>query len=660
MDFFEQQDLARRKTGRLLVLFALAVLAIIATTYCLVAGVMLASQSPSAAGDLLDWPLLLLVGLGTVAVVGGGSAYKLKALAAGGPAVAEHLGGKLLHGGNTDAAGRRLLNIVDEMAIASGVPAPQVYLLPDEEGVNAFAAGRSVDDAVIGVTRGAVRHLSRDELQGVVAHEFSHILNGDMRLNLRLMALLHGILVIGLAGQMLLRSLRFMRLSRNRRQGGGGVAAIVALGVGLMVVGFAGVFFGNLIKAAVSRQREFLADASAVQFTRLPEGIAGALKRIGALSFGSRLRHPNAPEASHMFIAEALPRFSRLFATHPPLEERIRRLDPGWDGSWPELAPEVVAQHLARAGPGRKAFIAPQDVPLSVLAGSALEQAGHPAQAHVDRARVLIASLPPQLAQALATPYGARAAVLALLLSSLPELRRKQFALLQMRPAGTPEAMFEQVLLKELQNLEASVARLDLALRLPVIELALPALRALSPTQAERYLQLAGQFIDIDQDVSLFEWMLRRQLRQHLLGARSGRAAGRSPVLVDSLGSVRGAVRTVMAALVHAAGDTENTSGAGRAASLRAAEAAAEQLGLGDLSLVATGDFAAAELDLALERLALLKPGPKGELLAACAACVSADRVVTTSEAELLRTLADALGVPVPPVLPGQRLAPSL
>ena len=254
---------------------------------------------------------------------------------AGGTVVAERLGGRRVFPNTIDPAERRLLNVVEEMALASGVPVPPVFLLSEEQGINAFAAGYSPSDAVVGVTRGCAEQLTRDELQGVVAHEFSHILNGDMRLNMRLIGVLHGILLMGLIGRELLRLGAF---------GGGGALAtkttapphLLVIGLAFMIIGFLGLFIGNLIKAAVSRQREYLADASAVQFTRNPEGIAGALKRIGAAVFGSKLATPRAAEASHMYFAEGI---SSLFATHPPLNDRIARIEPQWDGKYPAALP---------------------------------------------------------------------------------------------------------------------------------------------------------------------------------------------------------------------------------------------------------------------------------------------------------------------------------
>jgi Zn-dependent protease with chaperone function len=340
-DFFERQDIARRNTTRLVILFALAVLTLIVSIDLLLAGVLgYLGRNPDTGA--INWALaadpqvLSLSIIGTLLVAGGGSLFKIAQLRGGGQVVAEQLGGRLLNPDSTVPSEQQLLNVVQEMALASGAPTPPVYLMDNEAGINAFAAGFTPSDAVIGVTRGAAEAFTRDELQGVIAHEFSHILNGDMRLNIRLIGLLHGILIIGMLGYFVLRMAAFSGVGRSRSRENSSPLPMLALGAGLMAVGFFGMLFGNLIKAAVSRQREFLADASAVQFTRNPGGIAGALRRIGGATTGSGIESPNAPEASHMFFGLATSGFSGLFATHPPLAERIRRIDPSWDGALAE------------------------------------------------------------------------------------------------------------------------------------------------------------------------------------------------------------------------------------------------------------------------------------------------------------------------------------
>ena len=319
-----------------------------------------------------------------------------------------------LHPETTDPDERRILNVVEEMAIAAGTPVPPVYLLEKEDGINAFAAGHSPSDAVVAVTRGCVRTLSRDELQGVVGHEFSHILNGDMRLNLRLMGVLFGILLIGLTGYILLRSSSGYRVRDDRDDDRGGRNVLPLIGLALYVIGYVGVFFANLIKSAVSRQREFLADASAVQFTRNPDGIAGALKKIGALSAGSTIREPRAEEASHMFFGSAggAGQLFGLLATHPPLVERIRRLDPSFDGDFSKVRLDPPGDEL---GIRPTAARQPRARSFAFNPAEAVAQVGTIAAPQILYAAGLLEDLSPAIAAQAHDPLGAQALVLALL-----------------------------------------------------------------------------------------------------------------------------------------------------------------------------------------------------------------------------------------------------
>ncbi|MDP6057248.1 MAG: M48 family metallopeptidase, partial [Pirellulaceae bacterium] len=370
----------------------------------------------------MDLKLLGAVAVCTILLVGFGSFYKISQLQSGGRVIAESLGGQLIDSGTTGALERKVLNVVEEMSVASGTPTPPVYLLNHERGINAFAAGFSPSDAVIGVTRGSVERLTRDQLQGVIAHEFSHILNGDMRLNIRLIGVVHGILVISLIGQFVLRSAFYSGATR-RRSSKENPLPLIALGAALMAIGFLGMFFGNLIKAAVSRQREFLADAAAVQFTRNPRGIGGALMQIGGFSKGSAVQNPNAPEASHMFFGQAIASgLNAFFATHPPLTARIARIDPSWDGTWPDVngaeTPEDRTEVDCRVAP-----FAGAATPVTV---AAFNQIGQPTEAHVHQAVQLLQSLPESIHNAVREPYGARAVIYTMLLDAKPEPRRIQ------------------------------------------------------------------------------------------------------------------------------------------------------------------------------------------------------------------------------------------
>ena len=349
MDFFEAQEYAQKRTKWLVLWFALAVIAVVAAVDFL----FYLFLGQKMGEDLV--PFLAMVSFATAGIIVIASLFKTKQLGRGGEVVAHDLGGRLVMPGSTDFQEKRLLNIVEEMAIASGMPVPQVFLMDEEESINAFAAGTEPSNAVIGVTRGCVQRLTRDELEGVIAHEFSHILNGDMRLNMRLMGIVFGLLVISIIGRGMVEMLRYQSQGRRRnsKEGGGALLALFLIGLGLLVIGSLGVLFGRLIQAGISRQREFLADASAVQFTRNPSGISGALKRIGGLAGLTKMKSAKASEASHMFFSNG-GMFSFGLATHPPLDVRIKAIEKNWDGEFLESELKPVASERVEKKRERK------------------------------------------------------------------------------------------------------------------------------------------------------------------------------------------------------------------------------------------------------------------------------------------------------------------
>lgn len=637
--FFENQDAARRNTKWLVFLFCLAVLAIAAMIYALAVFLTGMQQSDAYGREIeitLQWwqpDLLVTVGLATLAVVAAGSLYKTAQLRGGGAVVAESLGGTLIASDTGDPDERRLLNVVEEMAIASGTPIPPVYLLRDEPGINAFAAGFTPGDAVIGVTRGCVRQMSRDELQGVIAHEFSHILSGDMSLNIRLMGVIHGILMIGIIGYFLLRSSMFA--GRGRRGGRDNNAMVMlSAGLGLMLIGFLGTFFGNLIKASVSRQREFLADASAVQFTRNPDGIAGALKKILGFDDGSILQSPNAPESSHLFFSQGLRGgLQMLFATHPPLDERIRRLDPSFEGRRGSEARGGEARARPAAAAAVTGFAAAPE-------GSALDQAGEPTVAHLAYAAALVRGLPPAVTAAVHEAYSARAVIYALLINRDPGPRKLQLEQL----AHFGEAGID----RETRGLLPEIEGLDARARLPLIDMALPALRSLSASQYERFKTNVAALIAADEKIDVFEWTLQRVLLAHLRPHFERVPPPR--VRYSSLARLTPQCSVLLSTLARVGSRSQ--------AELRAAfeQGASQLLGV-EPDLLPPDRCGLAALDAALERLAQASSSCVQQLLTACAACIAADRKVTQAEGELLRAIADSLACPMPPLLPGQRLA---
>jgi Zn-dependent protease with chaperone function len=643
MNFFESQDRVRKNTTVLVVLFVLAVIALIIMTNVLVMIVFgfIDSEQLRDGGTLvrqMDWKTFAAVGAGVSVVVLAGSLYKIMALSAGGKVVAESLGGQLIAQNAQDPNQRKLLNVVEEMAIASGTPAPPVYLLANEAGINAFAAGFSPRDAVIGVTQGAIEHLSREQLQGVIAHEFSHIFNGDMRLNIRLMGALNGILILGILGYYLLYS---TSLSGRRRGNDKGGAAILGLAVGLMVIGFAGTFFGGLIKATVSRQREYLADASAVQFTRNPNGIAGALKRIGGLESGSKVENPGAPEVSHAFFAQGISGFMQMLsATHPPLAKRILRIDPHWDGKFDSSdRPDAVrdegetgeAKTMARQATAKRVGAIAAGVAVAD-AMTAIDQIGNPKQETVDYARSLLSELPLAVKEAAREPYGARAIMYSLALDEGQEVRARQ--LQQLQDHADPDVHALTLALMPQMD------ELDIMFRLPLIDIAIPALKQLSLSQYKSFKGNLIALIEMDSRVDLLEWSLQKIVFNHLDGQFFKLAPMKARY--SDPAQLKKEIELVLSMMAHAG--AQDQSGVEEAFG-----AAVEALGSGKLTVLAKDQINIADLDLALGKLEELELLAKSRLLKACVASIGRDRRVTAVEVELLRAFAGVLDCPVPP-----------
>ncbi len=648
MDFFERQDTARRHTKRLEVYFALAVIGIVLAVYLVAVVVMTFYghrmarhgyyhyQEPVNGIVLWDPRLFLGVSIGTLGFIFCASAFKSMQLAGGGSVVAESLGGRPVDANTTDPDERKLLNVVEEMAIASGTPVPHVYILDGERGINAFAAGHSTADMVVCATRGCVKALTRDELQGVVGHEFSHILNGDMRLNLRLMGLVFGILCLAVFGRILL----YTRGDRD------GKNPLPFIGLFLLLIGSIGVFFAKLIKSSISRQREFLADASSVQFTRNPGGLASALKKVGGC--GSRLDNPNAEDASHLFFANGLREsFSSAFSTHPPIEDRIRLLDPGWDGKFiapdfreeaPASRPKIGGSNLGRVPVigdllgGRAA--GPAMMPMTAAAAGILLQAGAPTQRHLDYASDLRNNLPPALTAAAREPMSAVALVYALLLSKDDALRGRQLEQLQKQSAPG--------IVSETTRLFAAVAGVDSRARLPLAALAMTALRRLSEPQYDEFSKNIQFIIASDQQLELFEFTLQKIVLRQL--EPNFKPVNRAVVQYYVLKPLIPACGVLLSAVAYAGQDEP-------AAVEGAFRQGANKLNLPDLPLSPPADCTLPKVDAALGDLNLGAPQLKKLLLLACAETVAADGVIKEAEAELLRAIADTLDCPIPPMV---------
>ena len=516
MNFFETQDQARQNTQRLLLLFVLMVAVMIAALYLTIvwvrhiALVMMFQRSGLSWGPIWSWwhpHLFLGVAFITLLVISWGSLSKFQDLKlGGGKIVAIALGGELVRAETADSDRQQLLNVVEEMAIAAGIPVPAVYVLEQETGINAFAAGHTINDAVIGLTRGSLEQLTRDELQGVIGHEFSHILNGDMSLNFRLMGILHGMLIVYFLGRGLLQA-------GARRRGG---AYLAIAGVGIIAVGSLGLLCGRLLKSAVSRQREFLADASAVQFTRNTEGLVGALRKISGYKYnGSQLLSSQAEAASHMFFSNALGAFSRgnLMATHPPVTERLKRL--GAARGTVKRRSKAGTSHGAEAEKAATLGLAPTGPTSPSLRRQRVadpdhlvQQVGSTSPEHLDYAQALLAKLPSELRQGVKQREGAVAIVYALLLDPDPVLRQQQ---LQSLSAAESSELIETI-----TQFNELITQLDPRCRLPLLDLTIPALRTSSETEFTQFCQDLDQLIKADDHLSLSEYVLEVILERRL------------------------------------------------------------------------------------------------------------------------------------------------
>ncbi|EII3113829.1 M48 family metallopeptidase [Vibrio parahaemolyticus] len=613
MDFFHHQDTARQRTGLLVMLFTLAVLAITGLVSVISIGIYFYfTGEPFTTQSIISYCLLSFVGV--LLVVSISSFIRLSELNAnGGRGVAESIGGKLISTDTSNAKHRQLLNVVEEMSIASGIPVPPVYVMAEEHGINAFAAGMSIDDAVIGVTQGALDAFSRDELQGVIAHEFSHILNGDMRLNTRLIGALFGITCIAHFGHLILDNSNSTRhVSRSSSDSNKGFAVIILIAIVCLVLGWLGTLFGNMIKAAISRQREFLADASAVQFTRNDQGIAGALKKIGSNVQGSTLNTKASDEMSHMMFGQSkLSGFSGLFATHPPLDERIRRIEPNWDGSY---AQHSHAQNTAFGNEQVSGF--------AVGGGSPASQSASPSEQLSETGQQLISQLPPELVDIAREPYSARFIAFALIFddSDIQREMIKSYVPLASQSTLLPWLDYD----------------LSLHLRFPLLELALPALKSLSEAQKISLCKVLRELSETDNQYSLAEWCVINLLEKQLLASFGFIKQHKTLKQLEE--SVFWLLRE-LAWVSHSQADKAQ----------RAYHCALAHLGFPEVKLEpANSNWHLSRA--ALELLLQLKPKDRRMFVKACRLAIESDGEITVAEGELYRVIACFLEVPEPPL----------
>jgi len=663
--FFEYQNQARKNTRILVLLYALAVVAVIIAVDLVLAAAYLygfgdhllprgVAVGITSALRAVPTSVYVWGAICTGALIFGVSMYNVFKLGGGGRTVAEMVGARRVSSDTRDPLERRLLNVVEEMAIASGVRVPAVYVMDEERGINAFAAGYDISSSVVAVTRGTLESLNRDELQGVIGHEFSHILNGDMRLNIRMLGVLAGIVFIGSVGEFLMRSVRSSRSSRSSGSGG-----IFAIGLALFVIGMVGLFFARVIKAAVARQREFLADASSVQFTRNPDGIAGALDQISAASQGALIGSRYAEELSHMFFGQSVKLwFGGLLDTHPPIDERIKRVRPGFrPGNYRKLraSPVPAPAETEEAAEGRR--LSREQAATGVLTAATMlpggrrgadlsaqwgRSAGDSARlvgtldgGKVDYAARLLDALPAALRDKLRDKNGARAALVALLLAPDDDVMLAQLEALN--GAGL------EALGAAARELVPLTRRLGPAFQLPVIDLGLPAAKESDALEQAELLKALDLVIHADRRVTLQEFVVLTLVRNQLaLRAKPGGMGNKK------LAEVKDAASLVLSLMAHA-GIRQDATGKRGEAVQAALDAGAKELGIeitpptGTLTLDRAGG--------ALEALKDLAPLQKAVLIRGLFAAVSVDGTIRVMEAGLMRMVSAVLDCPLPPLL---------
>lgn len=641
MNFFEAQAKAKRHTFYFLILFALAIGGLIVLTNITVLIALRALQAPTYTEAFSTFmqastPEMWLISSGLVLlIVFSGSLYMMNKLSAGGAFVASSLGGRKINTNTNDRQERQLLNVVQEMSIASGISVPSVYVL-DDTTINAFAAGHSTDDVVIGVTQGLLDLLNRDELQGVIAHEFSHIFNGDMKLNMRLIGSLHGILLIGLIGESILRGLSHSRHSSrssgNKKEGGNAVMIIIAVAVVFFVIGLLGKLLGSLIKAKISRQREYLADATAVQYTRYPLGIAGALKKIGSAQGGSEIHSPQASSFSHMYFANGVSGFfSNIFATHPPLKKRILAIEPRWDGKFPSLTTHPKdKEHVQSKQAGKREKKEQMATAItSATVGAKMASIGQPQDVHIQYARELTHSLPDALKDQISDPLGAQTLILALVSEDDKALRGRQTGILP------------QQMLLEFKHSLALLKEVKREHYLEVIGLCMPALKSSSKHQYMAFKSYLLHFIEIDKKVTLFEWCL-----QHIILRPLDRAFGFTTEIKtvhSSIGGLKDETELLfsMLAQVQYTDETEAKDTFDRIK---------KEIGLPVFEYVPKNEINFIRFEKSIAALETAKLPVKKRILEASLKMMMADEKLSHIEYEMIHAIAEILLIPLPPL----------
>ena len=646
MDFFGRQDIARKNSKILIFYYAIAVLAIsslIGLTVLFIRSWLLESEKiPHLEVDFFDLEVFLK-GAGPVLIlILLASFFKSLALSKGGGSmVAKSLGGREVDRSTNNHKERVLVNVVEEMSIASGVPVPSIFILDQEDDINAFAAGYTPSDAAIGVTSGCLNILNRDELQGVIAHEFSHILNGDMRLNIRMISVLFGILVLTLIGYFTLRLLPSGSSSRSssKEGGGGGLIIIIIIALAMMIFGFIGQIMAKFIKAAVSRQREFLADASAVQFTRNPAGISGALKKIGG-GGGSTINHHRAEEASHMFFGSCFKKkFINVFATHPPLEDRIRAIDGTFEGFHKVDKRNYSQNHFSQTESMVSSLSGGQSISIDnqkqEYGLKVLDQMGQICDEQMYVARGILSSINNSIINAVRDREGAKVIAGFLLLSSDEATRERQTVIIK---------DFVGPIFDDLQVHIKEISESPSVTKIAIMDLCLPSLRSCSENEYDQFCNYIDTLILADNQIDLFEFMIQRIIKRHL-DKFFGRVKKSNSFRFITLSNLKKECTVILSAMA-------GVGSAIKSESLEAFNNGAlilEKEGSGNLKMLEPDFCGINEIDKALDKLERCSSTLKKDILVACGTAALSDNYLSCLEIELLRAIADSIGTPIPP-----------
>ena len=646
MDFFSQQEKAKRYTKVLLLYFVLAIsLIVISVNIVIYYFIKFLEFYPYTPADWFSAGVVYYISGATCLLIFSGSVFRWLKLKSGGHAVAAMVGAKRIDLNTSDKKQQQLIHVVEEMSIASGVPVPSLYVLDSESGINAFVAGYQPTEAVMVVTAGAINNFTRNEMQGVVAHEYSHILNGDMQINVRLLAMLAGILMISSLGHLLIRG--ESRSYSNKKSGG-----LVVLGFLFLLIGYIGVFFGRLIKAAVSRQREYLADAASVQFTRNPEGIASALNKIREVSAGSYMKSAYAEDMSHMCFAQA---FSMLvtnwMATHPPLMERIKRVDPGY-------VARIKARDLNKkynqknvddsvvkpvAGASVSGDLLPDTVmsfsegvaPETISSAELLGTAGKIDEPHIKFAAEIHSAFSDDLMHSIHQIEKARMILLNLIL-----VRMNFDAGIQFLSKNISEKELDVI-----YRFNKEINELENYQRLPLLELLLPTLKQMDASDKVNFLKLCDGFIKSDKRYTLFEFILLSILKKSL----SPESGEDIKIKFHSFKEVNIELQLIFSVMAHSSQCEDDV----RHASYDKVSQGFFMASTGEkLNLLEFKEITPKKMTLAFQRMAQLSPLLKRNVLESCADIAMHDGQLKYAEAELLRAIADLMDCPIPPLLP--------